>query len=71
MPQLIAFALLGAGVIAGARVVRYAVERIREEMTATSAEQFGSRSHENHESIKDLGPLEFDPRAGVYRPKQP
>jgi hypothetical protein len=65
MPQLIALALLGAGLYAGYRLVvrtkqvvtdmRHAEDELRQRAAAASLE-------------KDMGTLEYDPAAGVYRP---
>ena len=65
MPQLIALALLGAGVYAGYRLVvrskqvvadlRRAEDELRRKPTGGALE-------------KDMGALEYDPASGVYRP---
>lgn len=65
MPQVIALALLGAGVYAGYRWFTHA------------AREFGERMQRRDEELqqqaagrieKNLGALEYDPVAGVYRP---
>jgi hypothetical protein len=63
MPQLVAAVLIGAGIAAGvkwiAREVARAAEVAREEM---------ARGPELKSVPKDLGTLEWDAEAGVYRP---
>lgn len=65
MPQVIALALLGAGLYAGYR------------WFARAAGEFGAtivhakdelRQPSQGRIEKDLGALEFDPASGVYRP---
>lgn len=65
MPQVIALALLGAGLYAGYRWVARAagefgatIERAKDELRQPSQGRIE----------KDLGALEFDPASGVYRP---
>jgi len=65
MPQLVALALLGAGLYAGYRWVvrtkeglaemRRAEDELRQRAAGGSLE-------------KDMGPLEYDATSGVYRP---
>jgi len=65
MPQVIALALLGAGIYAGYRWLAHAARRMGEEMQRHEAEL---RGREAGRIEKDLGALEYDPSAGVYRP---
>jgi hypothetical protein len=69
MPQLVVLALIGAGLYAGykwlsreLRRAAEAAERAREELQRRAAEAAGGP--------KDLGRLEWDEKAGVYRPAQ-
>jgi hypothetical protein len=65
MPQVIALALLGAGIYAGYRWFAGAARRLGEELQRGDEElqrQPAGRIE------KDLGALEYDPVAGVYRP---
>lgn len=68
MPQAIALLIAGAGLYAGYRWVSReinkaaeAAERVRAEMKTRAAERTGGP--------KDLGRLEWDDAAKVYRPK--
>lgn len=65
MPQVIALALLGAGLYAGYRWFARTAGDIGAEMRRTEdelAQEAAGRIE------KDLGALEFDPTSGVYRP---
>ena len=69
MPQLIALALLGAGAVAGYRwfsrqmvAARAAAERAEAELRR-AADMAGGQP-------KDLGALEWDASAGVYKPRR-
>ena len=69
MPQLIALALVGAGLFAGykwvagkARKALAEAERARAEAEQRAAAAMGAP--------KDLGQLEWDPVSGVYKPRR-
>jgi hypothetical protein len=65
MPQLIGLAILGAGAIAGVRLIKglmSAVQPQRAEAPVRSSAQ---------SAMKDLGHLEYDPATGTYRPRRP
>ncbi len=66
MPQVIALALLGAGLYAGYRWVTRATREIADQMQRTDE---ALRQEANTGRIeKNLGALEYDPASGVYRP---
>lgn len=65
MPQVIALALLGAGLYAGYRWFARAASDFGAEMRRAE-DEMGQKAAARIE--KDLGPLEFDPASGVYRP---
>ena len=65
MPQVIALALLGAGLYAGYRWFRRTAREIGAEMQR-GEEELGQRATGRIE--KNLGALEYDPASGVYRP---
>ena len=62
MPQVIALALLGAGVYAGYRWLARAARDLGAEMQRTEQREAPGRIEKN------LGALEYDPATGVYRP---
>lgn len=62
MPQLIGLALLGAGAIAGLRILKGL-------MSAAQNAEAPVRSS-TQPSMKDLGQLEYDPATGSYRPRR-
>jgi len=65
VPQVIALALLGAGLYAGYRWFARAAGGIG----ATIARAKDERRQQSQGRIeKDLGALEYDPASGVYRP---
>lgn len=65
MPPLIAAILLGAGAYAGLRVAR----RLWTQMLDTpDTAEAPVQSRAEGAAAKDLGPLELDPKTGVYRP---
>lgn len=68
MPQFIAFAVAGAALYAGYRLIAKGLERAAEEARKTR-EDMERRAAEAMGTPKDLGTLEWDERAGVYRPK--
>ena len=63
MPQLIGLVLLGAGVVAGYKAVRRALDLMSANTQTTADPATG-------EIAKDLGQLELDPATGVYRPRK-
>ena len=65
MPQVIALALLGAGVYAGYRWFARTARELGEQMQR-GEEELPQQAAGRIE--KDLGALEYDPVAGVYRP---
>jgi hypothetical protein len=65
MPQVIALALLGAGLYAGYRWVTRTTREIAAQMQRTEEE---IRQEAAGRIEKNLGALEFDPASGVYRP---
>jgi hypothetical protein len=66
MPQVVAAVLIGAGIAAG---VKWLFKEMTREAEAT---QLGPEELKRREPVagspKDLGPLEWDAKAGVYRP---
>ena len=64
MPQVIALALLGAGLYAGYRWVARATRDMLEAQQADEA----VRQEATGRVEKNLGALEYDPATGVYRP---
>jgi hypothetical protein len=69
MPQVIALALLGAGLYAGYRWVTRATREIADQMQRADE---ALRQEANTGRIeKNLGALEYDPASGVYRPRAP
>ena len=69
MPQIFAFALLGAGAVAGYRWVTRQVEAAK--AAGERAEADLRRAAEvMRNTPKDLGRLELDAATGVYRPRQ-
>ena len=65
MPQVIALALLGAGLYAGYRWIARTAGEIGDGMRR-SEDDLAQKTTGRIE--KDLGALEFDPASGVYRP---
>lgn len=68
MPQLIALAIAGAGVYAGARWMARKVATVMAEMERQQAE-VRRRAAEASGQPRDLGTLELDPKSGVYKPR--
>lgn len=69
MPQVIVLVLAGAGVYAGYRWVSREVRRA----LAAAADAHDGLKTEAAKAAgipKDLGPLEWDEKAGVYRPSR-
>jgi hypothetical protein len=67
MPQVIALALLGAGIYAGYRWFTRAARQMALEMQRAEEEPRQGPAGRNE---KNLGALEYDPAAGVYRPER-
>jgi hypothetical protein len=65
VPQVIALALLGAGVYAGYRWFARAARALADEMRRAE-EELARQATGRIE--KNLGALEYDPASGVYRP---
>ena len=65
MPQVIALALLGAGLYAGYRWFTRTAREIGAEMSRAEDEL---QQQATGRIEKDLGALEYDPASGVYRP---
>jgi hypothetical protein len=65
VPQVIALALLGAGLYAGYRWFARAAGGIG--ATIARAKD-APRQQSQGRIVKDLGALEYDPASGVYRP---
>jgi hypothetical protein len=65
VPQVIALALLGAGLYAGYRWLSRAARELGAEMQAAEEEL---RRQTAGSIEKNLGALEYDPASGVYRP---
>jgi hypothetical protein len=65
MPPLIAAMLLGAGVYAGIRAARLFWTQVP---SAPASAEARARTQAGDARVKDLGPLELDPKTGIYRP---
>jgi hypothetical protein len=65
MPQLIALALLGAGLYAG---YRWYTRTTKELATQLERAEDELRRRATGLTEKDMGRLEYDPTSGVYRP---
>ena len=69
MPPLIAAALIGAGFYAGLRLLhRVGTHMAAEAQRAADRTRARMDGDTGAPGVKDLGPLEFDPIAGVYKP---
>jgi hypothetical protein len=66
MPHFIAAVLIGAGIAAGVKWIAREVSRAAD--AAHDAQQQMARGPEMKTVPKDLGKLEWDADAGVYRP---
>ena len=69
MPQLIALAVVGAGVYAGYRWVRTQLQRVEQSARAAEADM-RRRAGERAGQPRDLGTLEYDAETGEYRPRR-
>jgi hypothetical protein len=67
MPQLIGLALAGAALYAGYKQLSKVLRRAAQAAELARAE-LRRRAGENTSGPKDLGALEWDEKAGVYRP---
>lgn len=67
MPQVVALALLGAGLYAGYRWVTRATRELASSMQRAE-EELRQQAAAAGRIEKNLGELEYDPAAGVYRP---
>ena len=67
MPQVIALALLGAGLFAGYRWFKRTTREIAAQMQRAEEEL---RQEAASRIERNLGALEYDPSSGVYRPAQ-
>ena len=67
MPQLIGLALAGAALYAGYKRLSKELRRAAQAAERARAE-FRRRAGEATSGPKDLGALEWDEKAGVYRP---
>jgi hypothetical protein len=67
MPQLIGLALAGAALYAGYKRLAKELRRAADAAERARAE-FRRRAGESAGGPKDLGALEWDEKAGVYRP---
>ena len=68
MPQVVAAVLIGAGIAAGVKWI--ARELTRAADTARMAHEEMTRRGPLTAAPKDLGALEWDAEAGVYRPSR-
>ena len=68
MPQLIIVAVIGAGFYAAYRWMRQLSDALTSELTRAEEELRHRAAGGRIE--KDLGSLEYDPAAGVYRPRK-
>lgn len=68
MPQLIVIALAGAAIYTGMRLIAKGIAHATAE-ASRAAEDIDRRAAEAAGTIKDLGTLEWDAAAGVYRPR--
>ena len=68
MPQVVLFAALGAGLYAGYRALVRAGGAMAAEIRR--ADEVRRQRTRGPVGEKDLGSLEYDPGAGVYRPRQ-
>jgi len=66
MPQLVAALLIGAGISAGVKWIAREMSRAAD--VARETQEQMARGPELNTVPKDLGKLEWDPEAGVYRP---
>lgn len=71
MPQLLGLVLIGAGVIAGLKALQSVAQRVSDEMqrATEAAARRAEEADPAGSSAKDLGKLEFDPKSGVYKPR--
>jgi hypothetical protein len=70
MPQAITALLVGAGVVAGIRWLGKEIARAAE-AARLAHDELNRKEKGASVPVKDLGPLVWDPEAGVYRPSRP
>ena len=70
MPQLVALALVGAGLFAGYRWMSRLTSEARDNLRKAEAEA-RRRNGGTGDEPRDLGALEWDSTAEVYRPRLP
>ena len=68
MPQLFALVLAGAGVYAGFKWVARTLKEAEQAVRRRDAE-LRAAAGQGGSVPKDLGTLEYDSKAGVYRPR--
>lgn len=68
MPQLVVLGLIGAGLYVGYRWISRELAR-QAEATRQKQEETKRRAAEAQGTPRDLGVLDWDEKAGVYRPK--
>ena len=66
MPQLLGLILLGAAAVAGYKSFYRVMSRTPDAAGRTRKSTQASEPA----GIKDLGPLELDPRTGIYKPRR-
>ncbi len=66
MPQIVGLALIGAGLFAGYKFVRTALQRMSE--APNRAAEDGDPANRTAGGTKDLGALEYDSEQNVYKP---
>jgi hypothetical protein len=67
MPQVVAAVLIGAGIAAGVKWLAKEMTRAAE-AARLAQDELGRRRERVTAAPKDLGTLEWDAKAGVYRP---
>ena len=65
MPQVLALVIAGAGLYAGLKWM----SRVLAQTAAARQAEAEARKQARGGGPKDLGTLEYDPQAGVYRPR--
>lgn len=64
MPQLVFLAAVGAGLYAGSRLLGFLASQMQSRAEASASQPTPTTDV----PAKDLGALEYDPQAGVYKP---
>lgn len=70
MPHVFALVIAGAGLYAGYKWVARQLADVQEAARRQEAELREAMMRGGRAAPKDLGTLEFDPQAGVYRPRK-